>query len=124
MERLWDMVNYLFGVSIVEFDGVLTIEGRRPTEKVGLSLGAVLLFVGAAAWVWLTGLLIIDAYTITLTLAPIVVALYFIVTGNFREAYVFDKKNDSYTFTRQSVLRREVWKGAQGTFARCRSKKE
>lgn len=116
MERLWDMMNYLFGVWIVAQDDVLYIEDRRPTQKMGLSVGGIIVIGTFASWAWLKDVLIVDAYTITLTLAPVVVALFFIVRGNFREVYVFNKKTDSYTFTRQSVLRKDVLEGSASQF--------
>src|SRR5262249_24040776 len=67
-------------------------------------------------WGWLTGTLKTDAITITFTLVAFAAATFFILRGHFREAYVFNKKSDTYTFTRQSILNRDVLEGSASQF--------
>jgi len=111
-----DMINYLFGVTIVDKDDALYIEDRRPTQAVGLSIGALVLVWAVATWSWMSEAMVIDWYTISLTAAPVVVALYFLVKNNFREIYVFNKKTDSFSFTRQSLFRKDVLEGSASQF--------
>jgi hypothetical protein len=110
------MLNYVAGVTIVNKDDVLYIEDRRPTQKMGLSLGGFLAVVAIAGWTWLKDALVVDAFTIGITLIPFAVALYFVFTNNFREIYVFNKKTDSFSFTRQSLLRKDVLEGSASQF--------
>ena len=110
------MLGFVFGPYIVVFDDVLTIEDRRPTLKMVLASGALVAIVVIAGWGWLTGSLIVDGLTIIFGAAALGVALFFVVKGNFREVYIFDKKMDTYTFTRQSVLRKDVLEGSASQF--------
>jgi hypothetical protein len=116
METIGNMIHYLVGVYIVEFDGVLTIEDRRPTQKMGVSVGGLAIVSAMVLWGWLSASLIVDAFTITMTVIMFSVGLFFIARENFREVYIFDKKTDSYTFTRQSLIRRDVMEGTPSQF--------
>ena len=111
-----DMINYLFGVMIVDKDNVLYIEDRRPTQAVGFSIAAVLLVFVIATWTWVTKSLVFDLYTICITAIPTAVALFFLVRNNFREVYMFNKSTDTFTFTRQSILRKDVLEGSASQF--------
>ena len=111
-----DMINYLFGVRIIVRDEVLYIEDRRPTFAVGASIGAVVVVIAFAAWGWWTRTIVLDWFTGVITIAPVIVALFFLIKGNYREVYVFNKRTDSFTFTRQSVLRRDVLEGSASQF--------
>src|SRR4051812_19872414 len=104
METIGNMIHYLVGVYIVEFDGVLTIEDRRPTQRMGMAVGGMLFVSAIVTWSWWSRTLIVDAFTITITVIMFSVGLFFIARENFREVYNFDKKTDSYTFTRQSLI--------------------
>jgi hypothetical protein len=111
-----DMLNYIAGVTIINKDDVLYIEDRRPTQKMGLSLGGFLAVLAIAVWSWLSDGVTLDAFRLTIILIPFVVALYFITTNNFREIYIFNKKTDSFSFTRQSVFRKDVLEGSASQF--------
>lgn len=111
-----DMINYLFGVTIVASDESLYVEDRRPSQGVGFSMVAVVLFGSIAGWGWLTKTIVVDWFTISLTAAPVVVTLYFLVKNNFREIYIFNKKTDSFSFRRQSLFRNDVLEGSASQF--------
>jgi hypothetical protein len=111
-----DMFNYLFGVTIVDKDDVLYIEDRRPTQAVGASVGATILVAAFAGWGWMTKSFVIDPYTITITAAPVAAALFFLVKNNIREVYIFNKKTDSFTFTRQRLFGNDVLEGSASQF--------
>src|SRR6185503_9592680 len=95
-----DMINYLFGVRIIVRDEVLYIEDRRPTFAVGASIAAVVVVIAFAAWGWWTRTIVLDWFTGVVPIAPVIVALFFLIKGNYREVYVFNKRTDSFTFTR------------------------
>jgi hypothetical protein len=116
VEKLWDMINYLCGVTIVDHDDVLYIEDRRPTWTMVLSFGGLVAVVAIAAWTWFTIGLKLDVFTVGLPMAAFAVAAYFCITGNYREMYVFNKKTDSFTFTRQSMMNSDVLEGSASQF--------
>ena len=111
-----DMINYLFGVTIVASDESLYVEDRRPTQGVGFSIGAVIVIGSFATWGWITKTIVMDWYTITVTAVPIVVAFYFLAKNNYREIYVFNKKTDSFSFTGKSLFRNDVLEGSSSQF--------
>jgi hypothetical protein len=111
-----DMIKYLFGVSIIARDDVLFIEDRRPTFKMLLSVGLAVAVVVIAGWTWFTSGLKIDIFSVGLTVAAILAAAYFCTRGNYRETYIFNKKTDSFIFTRQSVFNRDVLEGSASQF--------
>src|SRR3982751_6881973 len=117
-----EMINHLAGVTIVVKDDVLYIEDRRPTQKMGLSVGGFLAVVSIAIWSYLINGVTVDAFRLTIILIPFAVALYFITMNNFREIYIFNKKTDSFSFTRQSVFRKDVLEGSASQF-RCKAAK-
>jgi len=116
MEKFWNLINYICGVWIISRDDVLVIEDRRPTLRTALSFGALFVIVVMAVWSWLTKSLKLDEISIPFIIVVIAVAAFFAVKDNFREVYVFNKKTDTYTFTRQSVLRNDVLEGSASQF--------
>ena len=111
-----DMIKYLFGVSIVAGDDVLFIEDRRPTFKMFLSVAFAIAVVLIAAWTGFTSGLKIDAFNVALTVVVFGTAAYFCTRGNYRETYVFNKKTDSFVFTRQSVFKKDELEGSASQF--------
>jgi hypothetical protein len=111
-----DMVKYLFGVRIIARDEVLYIEDRRPTFKTFIAWVFVSAIIAVAGWGWLSGSLKIDAISMTGSGVALAIALYFTVRSNFRETYVFNKKADSFVFTRQSLLRKDEIEGSASQF--------
>jgi len=116
VEKIWNLINYICGVWIISRDDVLVIEDRRPTLRTALSFGALFVIVVMAVWSWLTKSLKLDEISIPFIVFVIAVAAFFAVKDNFREVYVFNKKTDTYTFTRQSVLRNDVLEGSASQF--------
>jgi len=116
VEKFWNLINYICGVWIISRDDVLVIEDRRPTLRTALSFGALFVIVVMAVWSWLTKSLKLDEISIPFIIVVIAVAAFFAVKDNFREVYVFNKKTDTYTFTRQSVLRNDVLEGSASQF--------
>lgn len=111
-----DMISYLFGVSIIARDDVLYIEDRRPTFKMLLSVVFALAVVVIAAWTWLTSGLKLDVFTLGLPVGAFGAAGYFCTRGNYKETYVFNKKTDSFTFTRRSLLNKDELEGSASQF--------
>jgi hypothetical protein len=111
-----DMVKYLFGVSIVAGDDVLFIEDRRPTFMMFLSVAFAITVVVIAGWTWFTSGIKIDVFTVGLTVVAFGAAAYFCTRGNYRETYIFNRKTDSFVFTRQSVLNKDVLEGSASQF--------
>jgi len=116
-ERFYDIIDYILPVYIIRRDEVLSIEDRRPTTDMLLS-GA-----GAFILIWLAGQTTYWAFseeTLFKFAIPAVAAagylIYRVLTRTFREIYVFDKTKDTYWFTRQSVLRKEVIQGSASQF--------
>ena len=122
MQKIRDIINYLVGVYIHDRNDVLVIEDRRPTRNMFFSmLGflAMLGFVLAYVLTLLTNFNIglkFNAISWTFFGAALVAALYFGISGTFREIYVFDKPNDTFTFTRQSVFNKDVLQGSLSQF--------
>lgn len=111
-----DMINYLFGVTIVASDESLYIEDRRPAQGLGFSMIALVVVGSIVGWGWLTRNIVFDEFTIALTAVPIAVTLFFLVKNNFREVYIFNKKTDSFSFRRQSVFRNDELEGSASQF--------
>ena len=116
MANPMDMINYLFGVTIVTDQDVLYVEDRRPTMKMTLAVCGMLGLVVLVAWGWATNRLIVDSVTIPFIAGAFLGTSYFIVKGNFRETYVFNKKSDSYTFTRESIMKKDIIEGSSSQF--------
>ncbi len=116
MEYIWNLINYICGVWIVSRDDVLVIEDRRPTLRTALAFGLLIALIVVMAQSWLAHNLKFDAWTISLFAAIFVVAVFLAVKDNFREVYVFNKKTDTFTFTRQSVLNKDVLEGSASQF--------
>ena len=116
MDYFRNLINHICGVWIVARDEVLIIEDRRPTLRTALSFGALLIVLAFAVWSWLTGTLKLDGINIFFFAFVVIVALIFAFKDNFREVYVFNKKTDTYTFTRQSILRKDVLEGSASQF--------
>lgn len=111
-----DMINYLFGVSIIAGDEALYIEDRRPTFKMFVSVAFAIAVVVIAAWTWLTSGIAIDVFSVGLAVVTFGTAAYFCTRGNYRETYVFNKKTDSFIFTRQSVFNKDELEGSASQF--------
>ena len=111
-----DMINYLFGVTIVASDESLYIEDRRPAQGLGFSMIALVVVGSIVGWGWLTRNIVFDEFTIALTAVPIAVTLFFLVKNNFREVYIFNKKTDSFSFRRQSLFRNDELDGSASQF--------
>jgi len=111
-----DMVKYLFGVRIVARDEVLYIEDRRPTFKMFLSIAFAVAVVVIAAWTWFTSGIRFDMFTIGVTVVPFAAAANFCIRGNYKETYIFNKTTDSFIFTRQSVMNKDVLEGSASQF--------
>jgi hypothetical protein len=100
-EPIYRILDYIFPVYIINRNEVLTIEDRRPTRNMVLSILGVLAVAVLVVWGWLSHTLLLDT-------------LSFIVA--FREFYVFDKPTDTYSFVRQSVFKKDEIKGAASLF--------
>jgi len=111
-----DMISYLFGVSIIDRDDVLYIEDRRPTFMMFLSVAFALVVVVIAAWTWFTSGIRIDIFSVGLAVVAFGAAAYFCSRGNYKETYVFNKKTDTFTFTRRSLLNKDELEGSASQF--------
>jgi hypothetical protein len=116
-ESFYDIIDYLFPIYIIRRDDVLSIEDRRPTVDMLLSAA------GAVILIWLSAQTIYWAFSeesvfkfLILAIAAAGYLIYRALTRTFREIYVFDKTKDTYWFTRQSVLKKEVIQGAASQF--------
>ena len=116
LEPIYRILDFIFPVYIINRDQVLSIEDRRPTRNMFLSIVGLLVVIVFATWGWFSHTLIIDGLTLTLFGAALGAALYFCLRGTFRELYVFDKTTDTYTFIRQSVLRKDIVQGAASLY--------
>src|SRR5262245_9423603 len=116
LEPIFRILDFIFPVYIINRDQVLSIEDRRPTRNMFLSMLGLLVVIAFAAWGWFSHTLIIDGLTLTLFGALLVAALYFCLRGTFRELYIFDKKTHTYTFIRQSVLKKDIVQGAASLY--------
>ena len=115
-QRYYDIIDYLFPVYIIRRDDTLSIEDRRPTLATtisGLAFAGFLL--GAVATIFFYGFTGEVGYWLG-PAAGWFVALLFAINGTFREIYVFDKTSDTYIFTRQSVLKKDVLQGSLSQF--------
>lgn len=116
MEKIRDIINYLFGVSIIDRSDVLVIEDRRPPLSMFYSGLGVVAVAGIAIWGWFGNMLKPDMLSLLMIVAPLAAAAYFGVTGTFRQRYVFDKTRDTWEFTSQSVIREDVLEGSLSQF--------
>jgi hypothetical protein len=115
-ERYYDIINYLFPLRILRIGDTLSIEDRRPTLSTFVSALCFLGFLaGAAVTVFIYGFTGEVAYWVG-PAAGWLVSFLFAINGTFREIYVFDKPTDTYTFTRQSVLKKDVLEGSLSQF--------
>ena len=121
MEKIF---RSLFQVFITDRDDVLYIEDRRPTPLLLSSgLGAIgfiiftvyqLIFVGFGAGLWV----IVGMGTVGLILAGMAMSII------FREIYIFDRPTDTFTFTRQSVFKKDVVEGTLSQFRAVQVEKQ
>ncbi len=122
MEKIWNIINYLVGVTIYDRNDVLVIEDRRPNRNLFLSVLALVaslcfLVVGAVNLWKDTGIGIrLDGYKFAFVGVALVAALVFAIRETFREVYVFDKPHDTYIFTRHSLLNKDVLEGSLSQF--------
>lgn len=116
MEFYRRMINYLFPVLIYKFTDVLTIEDKRPSfmQLVFASGGiAALIFTISFAW----ELIKVGYYGLVIIFAG--AAIFLIIKAllePFRETYVFDKRIDTYTFVRRSVIKSQTEQGSLSQF--------
>jgi hypothetical protein len=116
-ERFYDIADFLLPVRIIKRDNVLWIEDRRPTKDMLLSAGGAVILVWLVAQVAYWALS--EANMFKFVVPGVAVAgylIYRVLTRTFREIYVFDKTKDTYWFTRQSVLKKEVIQGSASQF--------
>jgi len=115
-EPIYRILDYIFPVYIINRNEVLTIEDRRPTRNMVLSILGVLAVAVMVVWGWLSHTLLLDTLSFIVAGGVLATALYFCLTGTFREFYVFDKPTDTYSFVRQSVFKKDEIKGAASLF--------
>lgn len=116
VEKIWDILNYIFPVYVIDRMEVLIIEDRRPTLLMLLSALAMLAMI-VYAISSLPSIRIGEDIWFIVGMGAIILFLGVVVSrGTFREIYVFDKPRDTYTFTRQSVLKKDVLQGSLSQF--------
>ena len=122
MEKIWDMINYLVGVCIYDRNDVLVIEDRRPNRNMFLAVLGLLTIIGFVI-AYLLNILMdfsiglkFDALSWAFVLVALAAASYFVISGTFREVYIFDRQNDTYIFTRQSLRHKDVLEGSLSQF--------
>lgn len=122
MQKIRDLINFIFPVYIITRDDVLMIEDRRPTLSMflsGVGFIAILGYVGPVVvgdWVGIDLGQKPKELPFFFIGAFLIVILFFVVRGTFREVYVFDKTRDVYTFTRQSVIKKDISEGSLSQF--------
>jgi hypothetical protein len=111
-----NIINYLFPVLIYKDTDVLTIEDRRISRR-------QLIFAGSGICLFIfTGILakeLIDAGFWGFVVIMPGVGLFLIIRAlltPFWETYNFDKRKDTYTFVRRSLIKREIEQGSLSQF--------
>ena len=108
MKKIREMIAYIFPVHISDRDGFLVIDDRRPEWDMVLAAGGVVVAVLIA--IFTAGPIVAAGYygLLAALVGGLAFAVFWLLRGAFRELYVFDRSKNSYVFTRQSVLRKEV----------------
>ena len=111
MKKIRQMIAYIFPVYISDRDGFLVIDDRRPEWDMVLAAGGVVVAVLMA--IFTAGPIVAAGYygLLAALVGGLAFAVFWLLRGAFRELYVFDRSKNSYVFTRQSVLRKEVIEG-------------
>ena len=111
MKKIREMIAYIFPVYISDRDGFLVIDDRRPEWDMVLAAGGVVVAVLIA--IFTAGPIVAAGYygLLAALVGGLAFAVFWLLRGAFRELYVFDRSKNSYVFTRQSVLRKEVIEG-------------
>ena len=111
MKKIREMIAYIFPVYISDRDGFLVIDDRRPEWDMVLAAGGVVVAVLMA--IFTAGPIVAAGYygLLAALVGGLAFAVFWLLRGAFRELYVFDRSKNSYVFTRQSVLRKEVIEG-------------
>lgn len=116
LETYHNLVNYTFPVLIYKDTDILTIEDKRPSFLLALlAAGAIGLFAFAvffAKTLIETGYYLLLAIILCGAIALLVRALF----EPFREKYIFDKRIDTYTFIRRSLIKSETEQGSLSQF--------
>ena len=111
MKKIREMIAYIFPVYISDRDGFLVIDDRRPEWDMVLAAGGVVVAVLIA--IFTAGPIVAAGYygLLAALVGGLAFAVFWLLRGAFRELYVFDRSKNSYVFTRQSVLKKEVIEG-------------
>jgi hypothetical protein len=123
-DRLWEMIGggkvrewigFIIPLRIIRRPETLTIFDYRPTLLMFLTV------VGFVALAILFVLFFINidtdfSYVLWAIAAPAIFCVFLLFRGTIREVYYFDRTNDSYTFIRQFIHRKEVIEGTLSQF--------
>ena len=116
MRKIREMIAYVFPVYISDRDGWLVIDDRRPDRGLVLFGSGLILLIAFAIWN-VPDMIDAEYYPlVAVTVLAVLVLLFFVLRSSFRELYVFDRSSNSYTFTRQSVLRKDKIEGDMRQF--------
>lgn len=124
-DRLWAMISDRFGfivpLWVVRRPESLIIVDYRPTFTMFLTVvGVAVLAVSFVLYF----LKIDDSFGLWAIGIPAAVCVIFVFRGTIREVYYFDKTNDSYSFVRQFIHRKEVIEGSLSQFTGAHVKTE
>jgi hypothetical protein len=123
-DRLWEMIGggkirerfgFMIPLWIIRRPETLTILDYRPTFLMFMTV------VGFAALAILFVLFFFNidtgfSYVLWAPVPPAIFCVFLLFRGTIREVYYFDKTNDSYTFIRQFIHRKEVIEGTLSQF--------
>ena len=115
-DRIFDILDYIFPVYIIRRDEVLVIEDRRPNRLMIFAAYILLAVIAFVIWGLFSGGLKVDSFTYAFVGVIAAATLFICARGTLREVYVFDKSKDTYVFTRQTLLKKDVIEGAASQF--------
>lgn len=121
LEKIFDIINYIFPVYIIDHNDALYIEDRRPTGRM-LILGPAALALLAyalylfASYLWAGATPGENPWLLVALIVGSAVCALLALSGTFREIYVFDKPRDTFVFTSQSLLKKDVIEGGLSQF--------
>ena len=115
-EMFWDKLGFLAPVWIARREETLIIEDYRPTLYMFFTGAGFLLF--AVIFVVLLIKIPGGVASIGLWAVGAIAVICFVLSfrGTIREAYYFNKSNDSYVFVRRFIHRKEIIEGSLSQF--------
>jgi hypothetical protein len=81
-EPIYRILDYIFPVYIINRNEVLTIEDRRPTRNMVLSILGVLAVAVMVVWGWLSHTLLLDTLTFIVAGGVLATALVLLPDGH------------------------------------------